>query len=93
MLFVIKHFTKYTLCCRTHLTTLSHLLAVGGVTVWIADIDVATKEAKSGVGLGCDIVDVMYACPSASCEISGHQGTDDCLVCKDTAQGFFSRRW
>ena len=32
-LFVIKHFTKYTLCCRTHLTTLSHLLAVGGVTV------------------------------------------------------------
>ena len=32
MLFVIKHFTKYTLCCRTHLTTLSHLLAVGGVT-------------------------------------------------------------
>ena len=33
MLFVIKHFTKYTLCCRTHLTTLSHLLAVGGVTL------------------------------------------------------------
>jgi len=32
VLFVIKHFTKYTLCCRTHLTTLSHLLAVGGVT-------------------------------------------------------------
>jgi len=32
VLFVIKYFTKYTLCCRTHLTTLSHLLAVGGVT-------------------------------------------------------------
>jgi len=32
VLFVIKHFTKYTLCCRTHLTTLSHLLAVRGVT-------------------------------------------------------------
>ena len=32
VLFVIKHFTRYTLCCRTHLTTLSHLLAVGGVT-------------------------------------------------------------
>ena len=36
VLFVIKYFTKYTLCCRTHLTTLSHLLAVGGVTreIW-----------------------------------------------------------
>jgi len=33
VLFVIKYFTKYTLCCRTHLTTLSHLLAVGGVTL------------------------------------------------------------
>ena len=32
VLFVIKYFTKYTLCCRTQLTTLSHLLAVGGVT-------------------------------------------------------------
>ena len=40
MLFVIKHFTKYTLCCRTHLTTLSHLLAVGGVTSWIFGTDV-----------------------------------------------------
>jgi len=42
VLFVIKYFTKYTLCCRTHLTTLSHLLAVGGVTeicreIWFAD--------------------------------------------------------
>jgi len=24
--------------------------------LWIADIDVATKEAKSRVGLGCDVV-------------------------------------
>jgi len=34
VLFVIKHFTKYTLCfhTHTHLTTLSQLLAVGGVT-------------------------------------------------------------
>jgi len=38
VLFVIKHFTKYTLCCRTHLTTLSHLLAVGGVTESIPKI-------------------------------------------------------
>jgi len=37
VLFVIKHFTKYTFCCRTHLTTLSHLLAVGGVTNSIRD--------------------------------------------------------
>ena len=29
VLSVIKYFTKYTLCCRTYLTTLSHLLAVG----------------------------------------------------------------
>jgi len=37
VLFVIKHFTKYTLCfhthTHTHLTTLSQLLAVGGVTI------------------------------------------------------------
>jgi len=35
VLFVIKHFTKYTLCFHTHLTTLSQLLAVGGVTLEI----------------------------------------------------------
>jgi len=35
VLFVIKHFTKYTLCFHTHLTTLSQLLAVGGVTVTV----------------------------------------------------------
>ena len=56
MLFVIKYFTKYTLCCRTHLTTLSHLLAVGGVTVpawdqfdkwvtWLSWIEYATQTA------------------------------------------------
>ena len=39
MLFVIKHFTKYTLCCHTHLTTLSHLLAVGGVTATFNDLE------------------------------------------------------
>ena len=27
--------------------------------LWIADIDVAMKEAKSRVGLGCDVVDML----------------------------------
>ena len=40
--------------------------------LWIADVDVATEEAKSRIGLGFDS---RYACPSASREISGHQGT------------------
>ena len=55
MLFVIKHFTKYTLCCRTHLTTLSHLLAVGGVTC-ILEEEVATaiKELKNNKAEGID---------------------------------------
>jgi len=26
----------------------------------IADIDVATKEAKGGVGLGCDVVNMLF---------------------------------
>jgi len=32
--------------------------------LWIADIDVATKKAKSRVGLGCDVVNTQYAWPS-----------------------------
>ena len=27
--------------------------------LWIADVDVATEEAKNRVGLGCDVVDML----------------------------------
>jgi len=49
-LFVIKHFTKYTLCCRTHLTTLSHLLAVGGVTGTHAHVSGQQRSENFGRG-------------------------------------------
>ena len=52
MLFVIKHFTKYTLCCRTHLTTLSHLLAVGGVTetlTYLLSLKMLSSDARCAV--------------------------------------------
>ena len=64
MLFVIKHFTKYTLCCRTHLTTLSHLLAVGGVTIMSKRINISSNFFHHRVAThilvfpyqwGCDI--------------------------------------
>ena len=27
--------------------------------LWIADVDVAPEEAKSRIGLGCDVVDML----------------------------------
>ena len=53
MLFVIKHFTKYTLCCRTHLTTLSHLLAVGGVTLRDVNSNVVSVVSQCSPMRGC----------------------------------------
>ena len=28
--------------------------------LWIADVDVAMEEAKSRVGLGCDVVNMLF---------------------------------
>jgi len=54
VLFVIKYFTKYTLCCRTHLTTLSHLLAVGGVTLgFIFDEHLTFSNQISALSKSC----------------------------------------
>jgi len=64
------------------------------------NIDVATKEAKSTVGLGCDVVDMLVPAQVVTREISGHRGTwqrrrlhvstDDRSMCKDTARSW---RW
>jgi len=39
------------------------------------NIDVATKEAKSTVGLGCDVADMLVPAQVVTREISGHRGT------------------
>jgi len=40
--------------------------------LWIADIDVATKEAMSGVGLGCDVVSMLVPAQVMRYQLNGY---------------------